>query len=66
MQSSEKIAPKVLARKEDTRWRFEKWIVAVRKPHNFPARILFTECTYNRKLLYNVLISTARDTASGR
>lgn len=55
----QKIVPKVLARKGNVRWRLAKWIVAVRKPHNFPARIFFTECTYNGKLLYNVLISTA-------
>lgn len=31
---------------------------AVGKPHNFPARILFTETTYNGKLLYSIPTST--------
>jgi len=52
------VTPKVLVWRSVCHWKLEKWIVAVRKLHNFLARILFTENTYNEKLLYTVLIST--------
>lgn len=59
-RSNEFVIRKVLVstRRDARRWELEKWIVAVRKPRNFLARIPFTGNTYNEKLLYTVLIST--------